>query len=42
MSVHRTTFYAHFTDKQELLRMHWVVLAPYLSPEGRAMLERGE
>lgn len=29
-------------DKQELLRMHWVVLAPYLSPEGRAMLERGE
>lgn len=29
-------------DKRELLRMHWVVLAPYLSPEGRAMLERGE
>ena len=29
-------------DKQELLRMHWVVLAPYLPPEGRAMLERGQ
>lgn len=29
-------------DKQELLRMHWVVLSPYLSPEGRSMLERGE
>lgn len=29
-------------DKQELLRMHWVVLAPYLSAEGRAMLEQGQ
>lgn len=27
-------------DRQELLRMHWVVLGPYLSPEGRAMLEQ--
>ena len=29
-------------DRQELLRMHWVVMSQYLSPEGRSMLERGE